>query len=226
MILSTIGKAMSLKRIPCFIALFILCYMTPSQAALSVDHSRLIINEGDKSVSITVHNQNDHAPYLAQVWLEDVTGMKVSQPLVAIPPIQRIEAGSKTSVRVQDINSKTQLPSDRESLFYFNLREIPPKNAKKNSLQLALQTRLKVIYRPKQLKIADEAVTIPGVEKLTIQKEAGRYLITNPTPYFITVVSARKNKLGQNIDKFEPLLLPPMKTETVNWNVDAFNNST
>nr|WP_241391825.1 fimbria/pilus periplasmic chaperone [Serratia proteamaculans]ULG15862.1 SefG [Serratia proteamaculans]ULG19123.1 SefG [Serratia proteamaculans] len=196
-------------------------YASVSLAALSVDHSRLILNEGEKAVSITVQNQNNRAPYLAQAWLEDASGKKISQPLVALPPIQRIEAGGKTSVRVQDINSHAQLPSDRESVFYFNLREVPPKNEKKNSLQLALQTRLKVFYRPKQLKVERDARTVPGVEKLIIKKEGKGYQVTNPTPYFITVVSARKTLSGSNVDKFEPFLIPPRETVMANWNEGA-----
>jgi P pilus assembly chaperone PapD len=217
-------KAMMRQTATLGLAAIVFCHAPVSLAALSVDHSRLILNEGEKAVSITVHNQNNRAPYLAQAWLEDASGKKVSQPLVALPPIQRIEAGGKTSVRVQDINSHAQLSSDRESVFYFNLREVPPKNEKKNSLQLALQTRLKVFYRPKRLKVDRDARTVPGVEKLSIRKEIQGYQLANPTPYFITVVSARKTLSGVNVEKFEPLLIPPREAVTVNWNEGAFGN--
>ncbi len=40
------------------------------------------------------------------------------------------------------------LPQDRESLFYLNVREIPPKPDKPNVLQLAMQSRIKLFYRP------------------------------------------------------------------------------
>ncbi len=54
------------------------------------------------------------------------------------------------------------LPQDRESLFYFNLREIPPRSDKPNSLQLALQTRIKFFYRPQSLVVEPEAHVAPG----------------------------------------------------------------
>ncbi|CAI1077076.1 Chaperone protein papD precursor [Serratia entomophila] len=222
----TANKKMMIRQAAIMmLSVIVSSYTSVSLAALSVDHSRLILNEGEKAVSITVHNQNNHVPYLAQAWLEDASGQKISQPLVALPPIQRIEAGSKTSVRVQDINSHAQLPSDRESVFYFNLREVPPKSEKKNSLQLALQTRLKVFYRPKQLKVERNARTVPGMEKLSIRKEGKRYQVTNPTPYFITVVSARKILSGSNVDKFEPFLISPYETVTVNWNEGVLVNT-
>lgn len=37
-----------------------------AHAALTVDRSRLILNEGQKSVSLNVTNQNKQDPYLAQ----------------------------------------------------------------------------------------------------------------------------------------------------------------
>ncbi|MGT9169473.1 fimbria/pilus periplasmic chaperone, partial [Escherichia coli] len=40
----------------------------------------------------------------------------------------------------------------RESLFYYNVREIPPKSGKANTLQIALQTRIKLFWRPKALE--------------------------------------------------------------------------
>lgn len=208
-----------IKKIQRIVALtsIIFGYPVISFAVLSVDHSRLIFNEGEKAVSITVQNQNKHAPYLVQSWLEDVDGKKVSQPFVAIPPIQRIEANSKTSVRVQNISSHNQLPSDRESLFFFNILEIPQRNEKSNSLQLALQTRLKVFYRPEHLKVDRNALTVPGLENLLIKKEKDEYQITNPTPYFITIVSIRDELSGRNIEKFEPFTIAPLQRIMKKW---------
>lgn len=200
-------------------------YPAISFAALSVDHSRLIFNEGEKAVSVTVHNQNNQLPYLAQAWMEDSTGKKIAQPLTALPPIQRVEAGSKTAVRVQTTGNLGELPSDRESVFYFNLREVPPRSEKKNSLQLALQTRLKVFYRPKQLEVDGSALTVPGIMGLTITQKNGVYQIENPTPYFITVVSAKKSQSGGNLDKFEPFMIAPKETTSVKWDKDAFAHS-
>lgn len=49
------------------------------------------------------------------------------------------------------------LPQDRESLFWFNVLEIPPKSKAKegeslNQLQLAFRTRIKLFFRPDGLK--------------------------------------------------------------------------
>lgn len=68
------------------------------------------------------------------------------------------------------------LPQDRESLFYFNLREIPPKSSKPNTLQLALQTRIKLFYRPAPLAVNPNDK--PWQEKVTLTREGGNLLPT------------------------------------------------
>lgn len=55
-------------------------------------------------------------------------------------------------VKIQGLPDIHKLPADRESIFYFNVREIPPKSNKANTLQIALQTRIKLFWRPKALK--------------------------------------------------------------------------
>ncbi|WP_409519275.1 molecular chaperone, partial [Pseudescherichia sp.] len=94
------------------------------QAALTVDRSRLVMNEEDRSISINVNNRNTQDPYLAQGWMEDEKEQKLTGPLMVLPPVQRVEAGGKTLVRLQTTPDIAKLPKDRESVFYFNLREI------------------------------------------------------------------------------------------------------
>ncbi len=46
------------------------------------------------------------------------------------------------------------LPEDRESVYYVNVKAIPPAPAEEsaNTLQLAIKTRMKLFYRPAGLK--------------------------------------------------------------------------
>lgn len=180
-----------------------------SHAALTVDRSRLVMNEGDKSVSINVTNRNQQDPYLAQGWIEDENERKLTGPLMVLPPVQRVEAGSKTLVRIQALPDVSTLPKDRESVFYFNLREIPPKNSKPNTLTLAMQTRLKLFWRPAALKVDPMADTVPGVDNLTLTKAGDRYVVHNPTPYHVSFVEARASLKGRGLESFEPVMVAP-----------------
>ena len=42
-----------------------------AHASVTPDRTRLVFNESDKSISVTLRNNNEKLPYLAQSWLED-----------------------------------------------------------------------------------------------------------------------------------------------------------
>lgn len=188
---------------------------TDVQSALTVDRSRLVFNEGEKSVSVNVTNRNERDPYLAQAWLDDEQEKKLAGPLMVLPPVQRVEAGAKTRVRLQALPDMASLPKDRESVFWFNLREIPPKSDKPNVLMLAMQSRLKVFYRPKALKVDPMADTVPGTETLTLSRQGDRYTVHNPTPYHFTFVEGRSSLNAKGLDGFEPVMVAPKGTLTL-----------
>ncbi|MBC3218441.1 fimbria/pilus periplasmic chaperone [Serratia fonticola] len=180
-------------------------------AAIALDRTRVIFNGGDKSVSLSVSNENKQLPYLAQGWIEDEAGKKISSPLTVLPPVQRLEPGAKSQVKVQGLPIANTLPQDRETLFYFNLREIPPKSDEPNTLQLALQTRIKLFYRPKAIAVVNPESTVPWQEKLTLTKQGDGYQVHNPTPYYVTLVDAGSRK-GVSAPGFEPLMVPPKES--------------
>ncbi|MED5672825.1 fimbria/pilus periplasmic chaperone, partial [Enterobacter hormaechei] len=101
----------------------------------SMDRTRIIFEGMQKSVSLNVANNNKQLPYLAQDWIENEKGEKITSPLIVLPPIQRIEPAKSSQVKIEALPAINSLPQDRESLFYFNLREIPPKSDKPNTLQ-------------------------------------------------------------------------------------------
>ncbi|RNW13690.1 molecular chaperone, partial [Serratia nematodiphila] len=160
-----------------------------------------------QSVSLSVSNQNKQLPYLAQGWLEDEQGNKIQSPLTVLPPVQRIEPGKPSQVKIQALPAAKLLPQDRETLYYFNLREIPPKSNKPNSLQIALQTRIKLFYRP--AAIAPERNAAPWQEQLTLSKQGDKYIVNNPTPYYVTIVDAATRKGVEGAKGFEPFMVPP-----------------
>ncbi len=178
-------------------------------AALSVDRSRIIFNEGEKSVSLGITNNNNDAPYLAQGWLDDFQENKVKGKFTVLPPLQRVEPGSKTSVRLQALPDLSSLPRDRESLFYLNIREIPTKNNKENALTLALQLRLKIFYRPAALKITDPEGSYPGITTVTLERKGNGYTLVNPTPYYLTFTEVRNTPRGEALSGFEPVMVSP-----------------
>ncbi|WP_332768595.1 fimbria/pilus periplasmic chaperone [Pseudomonas koreensis] len=185
-----------------------------AQAAVALDRTRAVFNDGEKSISLSISNDNKTLPYLAQGWVEDAQGNKITSPLTALPPLQRLEPGAKSQIKIQALPGANLLARDRETLFYFNLREIPPKSEKPNTLQLALQTRIKLFYRPKALGATTGMV--PWQEQLTLSKQGDKYQVNNPTPYYVTIVDAGSEPGPNGADGFEPIMLAPQGNEMLN----------
>jgi P pilus assembly chaperone PapD len=207
-------------------AITLLSIIVPqSNAAISLDRTRVIFNGASKSVSLNVSNENKHLPYLAQGWIEDKQGNKITSPLIVLPPVQRIEPGAKSQVKIQGLPAVQQLPQDRESLFYFNLREIPPRSDKPNTLQIALQTRIKLFYRPQAIEPTKEDMSTPWQEKLTLTRQGDRYVINNTTPYYITIVDARTQKEASSVKGFEPLMVEPKSSASLSVSAHILGSS-
>ncbi|HBZ16820.1 fimbria/pilus periplasmic chaperone [Pantoea sp. NPDC088449] len=193
-------------------------------AAIAMDRTRVIYNASERSISLNISNENKSLPYLAQSWLEDVQGKKVNSPLLVLPPVQRVEPGQKGAIKIQALPAVKTLPQDRESLFYFNLREIPPRSEKQNVLQIALQTRIKLFYRPAAIIVANES-TIPWQNQLTLTQQGNDYKIVNPTPYYITLVGVANNKDAKKSDNgFKPVMLEPMSSATLGMSATALGS--
>ncbi|RBQ33767.1 molecular chaperone [Rahnella aquatilis] len=195
----------------------------PAQAAIALDRTRIIFDGSQNSVSLNVSNQNKQLPYLAQGWIEDEQGNKIKSPLTVLPPVQRIEPGKPSQVKIQALPSVKLLKQDRETVYYFNLREIPPKSTKANTLQIAMQSRIKLFYRPAGISM--DSTSLPPQEQLTLSRQGDQYVVINPTPYYVTLVDASSKKDGQGIKDFEPMMVPPMSNLPLTVSASAVGNS-
>ncbi|CAO95308.1 fimbria/pilus periplasmic chaperone [Erwinia tasmaniensis] len=187
----------------------LLCVMVAqqAQAAIALDRTRVIFNGDQTSVSLNISNQNKQLPYLAQGWLEDDKGNKIQTPMTVLPPVQRIEPNKPSQIKIQALPQAAQLAQDRETLFYFNLREIPPKSDKANTLQIALQTRIKLFFRP--AAIAVQKNSAPAQEQMTLSRQGDSFVVNNPTPYYVTIIDASNMKNGTGAKGFQPFMVAP-----------------
>ncbi|MFW0926781.1 MULTISPECIES: fimbria/pilus periplasmic chaperone [Providencia] len=202
---------MNIKKIAFFTTTITLSAVLCGQAlaAIALDRTRVIYNGAEKTISLNIKNENTELPYLAQGWIEDVNGNKIESPLTVLPPVQRVEPGEGSQVKVQALPDIAALPQDRESVYYFNLREIPPRSKEANVLQIALQTRIKLFYRPKALYATRTDLENPWQEKITLTRKGDAYEVTNPTAYFVTIVDASAKVGGDTVKQFEPVMISP-----------------
>lgn len=158
-----------------------------AHAGVVVSATRIVYPAGQQEVSVKLDNRSEQ-PALLQVWLDDgneaVSPEDSTVPFVVQPPIFRMEAGSGQSVRVRKVG---EIPAtDRETLFWINVLEIPPRSraqSSENLLQFAYRTRLKVFYRPDKLPYSIH----DAFSKAKIRRAGAGWVLVNPTPYHLSV---------------------------------------
>lgn len=167
-----------------------------SQAACAniiVTGTRVIVPAGDGETTVNLHSRNT-TPVVAQAWVdggnESATPETANAPFLITPPMLRMEPDAEQALRVLFTGNPASLPADRESLFYFNVLEIPPKPAGTvatgNYFQMALRTRLKLFYRPEKLAGNPEK----AIKDLTFKAVAGGHpaiVVHNASAYYVTV---------------------------------------
>lgn len=199
----------------------LLALPTLGQGAINVDRTRIILGAEQKSVSIILANESTDTPYLAQAWIENHDG-KMTNDLLALPPLQRIDAGKKAQVRIMQMNAAAQarLPQDRETLFYFNVREIPPapKDKEASILQLTTQSQLKLFIRPAKLAESGEATPEQALQART---DGHTLTLKNTSPYYLTVIWLGADR-KQRLPGFDtPIMLAPLSEKALKAQLPA-----
>lgn len=216
-------EQLDMKHSRCIYALLLLSVLPETQAAIALDRTRVIYNADDKAVTLSISNENRQLPYLAQAWLTDAQGAKVASPLIVLPPLQRVDPGEKSQIKLQQLAAVAALPQDRETLFYFNLREIPPRSDKANTLQIALQTTIKLFWRPRALVVADAAAA-PWQQQLVLVQSGAHYRVNNPTPYYVTLVDAQSGQGKATVAGFEPVMIAPYEEVSLGTTVSGLGS--
>jgi chaperone protein EcpD len=187
--------------------LLTMCLFTGvANASVLIAGTRVVFPAQDREVTVRLTNDNTH-PALVEAWIDSgdpkSTPDKVSVPFLITPPLFRMEAHKDQDLRI--IATPAQLPTDRESLFWLNVLEIPPKpsaeeSAGKNLLQFAIRSRLKLFYRPAHLP--GDAQTAPGQVTWKVVADGQGYALEvhNPTPYHVTIVKLALNAGGKLYD--------------------------
>lgn len=169
-------------------------------AGVEIGGTRVIYAGDSKQTSISVSNPDDR-PFLIQSWVnKKENGDDNDETFVTTPPLFRLEPHTQNSVRV--VLSHNQLPQDKESVYWLNIKSIPANNSNvSNELLIAVKTKMKLIYRPAGLN-GDPAT---AWKKLIFSRKNGVLVVSNPTPYSVSFYDIKVN--GKEI-KNTPMVLP------------------
>ncbi|MFD1804376.1 molecular chaperone [Mixta tenebrionis] len=161
-----------------------------ASAGVVIGGTRIIFHGDRKEATISVNN-TDATSWLVQSWTESLDGGKA--PFIFSPPLFRLDGQQKNVLRL--LFTGGNLPEDRESLFWANIKSIPGATDDENILQIAIKNQLKLIYRPTAIK---KALKPDIYEKLQWSQQQGRLQVNNPTPFYMNFHSVVVNGKAVN----------------------------
>ncbi len=171
-------------RVYACLLLLLSAIVTSAHAGVVMLGTRVIYPENSAFAQVRFDNK-DAQSHLMQVWVDDGKGVPPADgarvPFVVTPPIFKI-------------NGKGQsLPSDRETLYWFNFLQIPPARQSgedsSSKVSLAFLNQVKLIYRPNG--IAGRVENLPNNLTFSLKRtgRGWRLTATNPTGYYATFMN-------------------------------------
>ena len=182
------------RVIPAVLLAIAFCAAAPTTtAAVVVNGTRVVYPADKREVTISLHNTGE-TPSLVQAWLD--AGDPHSKPgeskvpFVLTPPLFRLDPTKVQSLRL--VYTHDPLPADRESLFWLNVLDVPPRAAANtelpNQLDLAFKHRMKVFFRPASLtSSAADAPARLTWKALWSEGKLVAIQASNPTAYHVSL---------------------------------------
>ena len=198
----------------------LLAVSTLSMASMVIEGTRVIYKGKEKEAVVRMNNKST-TPLVVQSWIDNGEAdfnkklEEIKVPFTLTPPVARVnvEKGQTLRVSATDVSA---LPKDRESVFYLNVLEIPPKSAETegNSIQFTIRSRIKMFYRPAAIS-GDLPTKV--TDSLTVSKAADGLHINNGSPYHITI----NGGTGNSGTKVGTGMIAPLTAGVIPWDKNA-----
>jgi len=176
-------------------AAFLISCAVNAEGGISLGATRVIYPGEAKQTSLAVNNSDNKSRFLINSWVEDAQGQKV-KTFAVTPPLFVSEPNSENTLRI--IYVGPPLPTDRESLFWLNVKAIPSVEKEnlvgKNVLHLAILSRIKLFVRPSTL--TDPVHEAPAA--LNVTREGSSLKIANASPFYLSLVNVHINQQKLN----------------------------
>jgi P pilus assembly protein, chaperone PapD len=156
-------------------------------ASVVINQTRVIYPAAAKFVSVQLVNESEKT-HLVQSWIDEgdtsAPPEKIRVPFSLMPPVVKMEAHGGQTLKIAAMNTQS-LPTDRESVFWLNVLDVPPapEGGSDSYIQVAIRNRIKMFYRPASLDELDSKV----IEKLSISSSGGHTCLKNDSPYYLTI---------------------------------------
>jgi chaperone protein EcpD len=104
------------------------CLVSSAHASVVISGTRVVYQAKEREVTVKLSNEGS-SPALVQVWLDtgnpNATPDESDVPFTLTPPLFRLDPKKGQSLRL--IYTQEPLPQDKESLFWLNVLEVPPR---------------------------------------------------------------------------------------------------
>ncbi|HGM5492588.1 TPA: molecular chaperone [Serratia fonticola] len=186
-----------------------------AQAGIIASATRVIFREGDDEKGLMLLNTNGY-PVVVQTWVDDgdvnAAPEQSKAPFVSLPAVFSMQPDTTKGLRL--VYNQQPLPADRESVFWINLYEIPPTRPvmppEQPSVTMAMNTQMKIFYRPKAL--VKEAGNTP-MPIFSLQKEDNHYVLVcdNRSPFHLSFarISLRIGQQDYPVQLESDMMTPP-----------------
>jgi chaperone protein EcpD len=187
--------------------------VSAAHASIVITGTRVIYPAQAREVNVRLKNV-DEKPTLVQAWIDDgrasAAPSEIRVPFLMMPSVFRVEPDKGQSLRIMATGAN--FPLDRESVYWLNVLEIPPKPAdsdQRNLMQIAFRTRIKMFYRPASLTDDPSAYRSKLTWKFASNDKGERVLrMENPSPYYISLNSVSLETNGKTVG-LVPEMAPP-----------------
>ncbi|EPD8568137.1 TPA: molecular chaperone [Escherichia coli] len=182
------------------------------QGGIYLDATRVVFDSSMSSAKVKLNNKTE-SNWLLRAWVTQYGLKDKSNEFIITPPLYKIGPNESFQFRIENLDKS--LPDDRESVFHVNVMTIPPiaredKN-KNNVVQFSVNNRIKLFYRPSKINNARQV--LDAYKRLTASPSKNSVIISNPTPYYITMDDVKIN--GKDVKSINDFMVAPYSTLTI-----------
>lgn len=175
-------------------------------ASISLSTTRVIFNGEHKEANIIVRNGG--ADVLIQSWIDAGQDSTADVPFAITPALARLPGNQQQLLRI--LYQGHGLPTDRESVMWLNVQEVPQTAAEQNVLQLAVRQRIKVFFRPSGLN--GDPRTASSELQWQVVEAAGKPVlrVRNPSAFHVSMsgITLKDNARSEQVE--ESTMIAPM----------------
>ena len=190
-----------------------------SLAGVVITGTRVVYPLNAKDVAVRLSNAGTLAS-LVQAWIDDgdisASPESISVPFILSPPMFRINPARTQMLRLV-YTGENKAPRDRETLYWLNVLEIPPKpdaSAGENTRQFAVRSRIKIFLRPNEL--AGDPAAAPALLTWRVVRDGAslKLVAFNPTPFHVSLGEVSLLATNGTLGKPATGMVSPLSEQT------------